>query len=228
MRMYVGDDATPGSLAALLDEAVAAVGILRDHDESAILEACLSLKGLADQVVVLVLGRHAFAALALDLRVEASRADAESHALAGAWEELPSVLGDQDAGLSNVLAAKPVTIGRSRNTHVCTYFRMKRGRLLAPKHACPLDARARGRPPQRRRDRPENVRGARRARSTRRRADRTRSGACSPGSRSRRHPARPRGSSAPCPAATAARPPGASGCKCRRSRNSARHRRFRG
>src|SRR5881396_3862606 len=178
MRMYVGDDATCGSLAALLDEAVAAVGVFGDHDESAVLEACLSLQRLADQVVVLVLGRHAFAALALDLRVEAPR-----HTLAGPWEKLPSVLGDQDAGLSNVLAAKPVSIGRSGNTHLCTYFRMKRARLLAPKRACPLDARARGRPPQRRRGRPENGRGARPARSSRRRADRPRSAACTPGSR---------------------------------------------
>jgi len=68
--MYVDDDATSGSLAALLYEAVAAVGILRDHDESPILEACLSLQCLADQVVVLVLGRHTFAALALDLRIK--------------------------------------------------------------------------------------------------------------------------------------------------------------
>jgi hypothetical protein len=60
-----------------------------------------------------VLGRHAFATLALDLRVEAARADAKSHSLAGAWEKLPSVLGDQDPSLSNVLATKPVSIGRS-------------------------------------------------------------------------------------------------------------------
>jgi hypothetical protein len=64
-------------------------------------------------VVVLVLGRHTFAALALDLRVETAGANAKSHTLAGAWEQLPSVLGDQDAGLSNVLATKPVSIGRS-------------------------------------------------------------------------------------------------------------------
>ena len=133
--MYVGADATSGSLAALLYEAVAAVGILRDHHESTILEACLSLQSGADQVVVLVLRRHTFATLALDLRVKAPGADAKSHTLAGAWEKLPSVLGDQDAGLSNVLAAKPVSIGRSGNTHVCTYFRMKRSRLLAPKQA---------------------------------------------------------------------------------------------
>jgi hypothetical protein len=111
--MYVGDDATSGSLAALLDEAVAAVGILRDHDESTVLEACLPLQGWADQVIVLVLGWDALTALAFDLRVEAARAYAKSHSLAGAWEELPSVLGDQDAGLSNVLATKPVSIGRS-------------------------------------------------------------------------------------------------------------------
>src|SRR5438552_12022289 len=166
MRMYVGDDATCGSLAALLDEAVAAVGVLCDHDESAVLEACLSLQRLADQVVVLVLGRHAFAALTLDLRVEAARADAQRHTLAGSWEKLPSVLGDQDAGLSNVLAAKPVSIGRSGNTHLCTYFRMKRPRLLAPKRASPLDARARGRPPQRPRGRPDNRRSAPHARSS--------------------------------------------------------------
>jgi len=86
-------------------------------------------------VVVLVLRRYAFAALALDLRVETTRADAKSNTLAGAWEELPSVLGDQDAGLSNVFAAKPVSIGRSGNTHACTYFRMKRSRLLALKQA---------------------------------------------------------------------------------------------
>ena len=111
--MYVGDDATSGSLAALLYEAVATVGILRDDDESTILEACLPLQGLADQVIVLVLGRHAFAALALDLRVEAACANAKGYALAGAREQLPSVLRDQDASLSNVLATKPVSIGRS-------------------------------------------------------------------------------------------------------------------
>src|SRR2546423_13540398 len=43
MRMYVDDAATSGSLAALLYEAVAAIGIFGDHDESTILEACLSL-----------------------------------------------------------------------------------------------------------------------------------------------------------------------------------------
>src|SRR5438477_2690058 len=181
-----------GSLAALLYEAIAAVGVLRDHNERAVLEACLSLERLADEVVVLVLRRNALAALALDLRVKSARAYAKSHTLAGAWEKLPSVLGDQDAGLSNVLAAKPVTIGRSGNAHACTYFRMKRARLLAPKRACPLDARARGRPPQRRRGRPENGRGAPHARSSGRRADRPLSGGCSPGSRSRPRPARRR------------------------------------
>jgi hypothetical protein len=110
--MYV-DDATCGSLAALLYEAVAAVGIFGDHDESTVLEACLSLERLADQVVVLVLGRHTFAALALDLRVKAAGSDTKGYALARAWEQLPSVLGDQDASLSNVLATKPVSIGRS-------------------------------------------------------------------------------------------------------------------
>src|SRR5437588_3927377 len=172
-----------GSLAALLYEAIAAVGVLRDHNERAVLEACLSLERLADEVVVLVLRRNALAALALDLRVKSARAYAQCHTLAGPWEKLPSVLGDQDAGLSNVLAAKPVTIGRSGNTHVCTYFRMKRGRLLVLKQACPLDARARARAPRRHRDRPENGRGARRAQSSRPRANRPRSGACSPGSR---------------------------------------------
>src|SRR2546428_14173997 len=97
MRMYVGDDATCGSLAALLDEAVAAVGVFGDHDESSVLEACLSLQRLADQVVVLVLGRHAFAALALDLRVEAARADPQRHPIAGSWDKLPSVLVLRDA-----------------------------------------------------------------------------------------------------------------------------------
>src|SRR2546423_1726073 len=149
-----------GSLAALLYEAVAAVGVFRDDDESPILEACLSLEGGADQVVVLVFGRHAFAALALDLRVETAGADAESHTLAGAWEQLPSVLGNQDASLSNVLATKPVSIGRSGNTHCWTYFRMKRARLLAPKRTRPLDARARGRPPRRGPDRRGIARGA--------------------------------------------------------------------
>jgi hypothetical protein len=64
-------------------------------------------------VVVLVLRRHTLATLALDLGVKTARANAQSHALAGAWEQLPSVLGDQDASLSNVLATKPVSIGRS-------------------------------------------------------------------------------------------------------------------
>src|SRR5207244_1543015 len=87
------------SLAALLHEAVATVGILGDHDESTVLEAGLTLEGGADQVVVLVLGRHADATFALDLGVEAPRADAQRDTLAGAREELPGVFRDQDAGL---------------------------------------------------------------------------------------------------------------------------------
>src|SRR5439155_24146011 len=79
------------SLAALLHEAIAAVGILGDHDESTVLKAGLALEGGADQVVVLVLGRHANATFALDFGVETPRADTERDALAGAREELPGV-----------------------------------------------------------------------------------------------------------------------------------------
>jgi hypothetical protein len=57
--MKVGAAATSRSLAALLHEAVAAVGILRDDDEGAVLEARLALERWADQVVVLVLGWNA-------------------------------------------------------------------------------------------------------------------------------------------------------------------------
>ena len=53
-------------------------------------------------MVVLVLGRHAAAQLGFDFRVEATRADAQRDALAGAWEELPRVLGDEDPGFANV------------------------------------------------------------------------------------------------------------------------------
>src|ERR671935_2037161 len=137
MRMYVGDAATSGSLAALLYEAVATVRVLRDHDQSVRFEACLPLERRADQVVVLVLGRHAFAALALDLGIKAARADAQGDALAGAWKELPRVLGDQDPGLSNIFAAESVPVGRSGNTHLCRYFLMKRARLLGPRERSP-------------------------------------------------------------------------------------------
>ena len=80
---------------------------------------------------MLVLGRHAGAALALDLGVEAARTDAERHALAGAGKQLPGVLGDQDARLSNVLGAEAVTIGGPGNAHLHNYFRMKRVGLLS-------------------------------------------------------------------------------------------------
>src|SRR5437588_9570505 len=86
-------------LAALLDEAIAAVGILRDHDERSALEAGLAFQGLADEVVVLVLRRHTLAAFGLDLGVETPSADAQRDALSGTGEELPGVLGDQDPGL---------------------------------------------------------------------------------------------------------------------------------
>src|SRR5207237_87665 len=99
------------SLAPLLYESVAAIGVLRDHDKGTILEACLSLQRGARQVVVLMLGRHALAALGLDLRVEAARADAQRHALSRVREELPGVLGDQDPAFANVLRAEAMTVG---------------------------------------------------------------------------------------------------------------------
>src|SRR5256712_2770095 len=109
-------------LAALLHEAVATVGILGDHDEGTVLEARLTLEGGADQVVVLVLGRHADATFALDLGIETPGADPQRDALAREREQLPSVLCDQDAGLANVLTAKPVAIGGTRNAHVPSIF----------------------------------------------------------------------------------------------------------
>jgi hypothetical protein len=50
-------------LAPLLHEAVSTIGVLRDDDERAAFEACLSLERGADQVVVLVLRRNADAVL---------------------------------------------------------------------------------------------------------------------------------------------------------------------
>src|SRR5712691_11684816 len=85
IRTYVGA-ATSGSLATLLYEAVAAIGIFRDHHQSAVLEPGLTLESRADEVVMLVLGRHTGAPLALDLGVEAARTDAKRDALAGTWK----------------------------------------------------------------------------------------------------------------------------------------------
>ena len=116
--MKVGDAATALSLAALLNEAVAAVGILRDHNKSVRFEAGLALECWADQVIVLVLRWHAFAALALDLGVKTARADAKGNSLARTWEQLPRVFGDQDPGLPNIFAAKSMTIGGTGNTHL--------------------------------------------------------------------------------------------------------------
>src|ERR1700745_2153042 len=89
-------------LAALLDEAISAVGVLRDHDERSALEAGLAFQRLADEVVVLVLGWDTHAALGLDLGVEAPCADAQRHALAWPGKELPGVLRDKDPGLADI------------------------------------------------------------------------------------------------------------------------------
>jgi len=89
-------------LAPLLDEAIAPVRILRDDDERTALEAGLALQGLADQVVVLVLRRHAAAELSLYLGVEAARTDTKRDALTGTGEELPSILRDEDPGFADI------------------------------------------------------------------------------------------------------------------------------
>src|SRR3954471_20761566 len=89
-------------LAALLDEAISAVGVLRYHHEGPALEASLALERLADEVIVLVLRRYAAAELGLDLGVEAARADTQRDTLAGTGEKLPGVLRDEDPGLAYV------------------------------------------------------------------------------------------------------------------------------
>src|SRR6266508_602739 len=116
-----GHEASLG-LAPFLHEAVAAIGILRDHDERPALETRLAFEGWADQVVMLVLGRHALAALRFDLGVEPAGTDAEGNSLAGIGEELPCVLGDQDPGFPNVLRAEAMAVGGTGNTHVVSIF----------------------------------------------------------------------------------------------------------
>src|SRR3989442_14955329 len=125
MRMYVVVAPTRPSLAALLHEAIAAVGVLRDHDERVLLETRLTFQGRADEVVVLVLGRHADAPLGDDLGVEASRADAQGDALTRIREELPGILRDQDARFANFLGAEGGAIGGSGKAHCCVHFLMK-------------------------------------------------------------------------------------------------------
>src|SRR5260221_1004855 len=121
MRMYDGP-AIVTMLSALFDEAVAPIGILGDHDERAVLEAALTLEVPAEQVVVLVLGRHAHAFLSLDLRVEAARADAQVHGGTRLGEQLPRILRDEDPALTDVFGAEAVTGGATRNAHSVALF----------------------------------------------------------------------------------------------------------
>src|SRR6266542_3124173 len=121
MRMY-GGPAIVTMLPALFDEAVAPVRILGDHDERPVLEAALTLQVLAEQVVMLVLRRHAHAFLSLDLRVEAARADAQVHG--GTWlgGQLPRILRDEDPALADIFGAETVTVGATRNAHSVGLF----------------------------------------------------------------------------------------------------------
>src|SRR5438093_1896303 len=202
MRMYVCVAPTRPSLAALLHEAVAAVGVLRDHDERVLLETRLAFQGRADEVVVLVLGRHADAPLGDDLGVEAPRADAQGDALTGIREELPGVLRDQDARFANVFGAEAVAIGGSGNAHCCVHFLMKVRPLLDASPARTLDDCARG--GSRYRGRQGSARCARWESPHPPRAGPPRSAARSRGSRSPRPRASRRGS--PRPARVAAAP----------------------
>src|SRR5258708_17346277 len=121
MRMYDGP-AIVTMLSALFDEAVAPIGILGVHDEREVLEAALALQVPAEQVVVLVLRRHAHAFFRLDLRVEGARADAQVHW--GTWlgEQLPRILRDEDPALADIFGAEAVTVGATRNAHSVALF----------------------------------------------------------------------------------------------------------
>src|SRR6266571_176529 len=121
MRMYDGP-AIETMLPALFDEAVAPVRILGDHDERAVLEAALALEVPAEQVVVLVLGRHAHTFLGLDLRVEAARANAQVYRRTRLGEQLPRILRDEDPALADIFGAETVTVGATRNAHSVALF----------------------------------------------------------------------------------------------------------
>src|SRR5688572_18272644 len=110
------------SLAALLDESVPAVRVLRDDDERLRLEAALAFQGRAHKVIVLMLRRHAGALLGLDLRVEAPCTDAQRDGCPRLGKELPGLFHDQDAALADVLGTEPMTVGGSGNTHRCVHF----------------------------------------------------------------------------------------------------------
>src|SRR5260370_32417979 len=127
MRMYDGP-AIVTMLPALFDEPVAPIGILGDHDERAVLEAALTLQVTTEQVVVLVLRRHAHAFLSLDLSVEAARADPQVHG--GTWlgEQLPRILRDEDSALADIFGAEAVTVGATRNAHSVALFSHIAGR----------------------------------------------------------------------------------------------------
>src|SRR6266536_2539454 len=105
MRMYDGP-AIVTMLPALFDEAVAPVRILGDHDERAVLESALALEVSAEQVVVLVLGRHTHAFLRLDLRVEAARADAHVFGRTRLGEQLPRILRDEDPARADIFGGE--------------------------------------------------------------------------------------------------------------------------
>src|SRR5437762_225869 len=132
-------------LPALFDEAVAPIGILGDHDERTVLEAALALEVSAEQVVVLVLGRHTHAFLRLDLRVEAARADAQVYRRTRLGEQLPRILRDEDPALADIFGAETVTVGATRNAHSVALFSHIAGPLCRPRRSGPRSAQAGGR-----------------------------------------------------------------------------------
>src|SRR2546421_1783402 len=121
MRMYDGP-AIVTMLPALFDEAVAPVRILGDHDERTVLESALALEVPAEQVVVLVLRRHAHAFLRLDLCVEPARADAQVYRRTRLGEQLPRILRDEDPALADIFGAETVAVGATRNAHSVGLF----------------------------------------------------------------------------------------------------------
>src|SRR5260370_27196196 len=104
MRMYDGP-AIVTMLSALFDEAVAPIGILGDHDERAVLEAALALEVPAEQVVVLVLGRHTHTFLGLDLCVEPAGADAQGYRRTRLGAQLSRILRAEDPGPADIFGA---------------------------------------------------------------------------------------------------------------------------
>src|SRR2546430_331027 len=143
MRMYDGP-AIVTMLAALFDEAVAPVRILGDHDERAVLEAALALQVPAEQVVVLVLGRHTHAFLRLDLCVEPARADAQVYGGTRLGEQLPRILRDEDPALADIFGAETVTVGATRIAHAVALISHIAGPLCGLRRSGPGSAQGGG------------------------------------------------------------------------------------